>query len=86
MTREDIIHMAREAGCFHATHYWPIEIEFLERFATLVAAAEREECAKLCEETELAFDIAMWCDSTKKEMTAHTARGLVKAIRARSEA
>lgn len=45
MNTDDIIRMAREAG-------WPewdvvgCEIE-LERFAALVAAAEREECAKL---------------------------------------
>ena len=50
MTNEDIIRMAREAG-------WTQEyLEFgdvrLERFATIVAAAEREACAKVCE----AFD------------------------------
>jgi hypothetical protein len=50
MTTDDIINMAREAG-------WPewdivgCEIE-LERFAALVAAAEREECAKVCEVLE----------------------------------
>lgn len=43
---------------------------------------EREACAKVCEETELAFDIDIWCESTKKEMTAHTANGLADAIRA----
>lgn len=46
--------------------------------------AEREACEKVCEETELAFDIAVWCDSTKKEMTVHTANGLAAAIRARN--
>ena len=48
--KEDIIRMAREAG-------WSVwfeegEQEFLERFAQLVAAAEREECAKVCDEWE----------------------------------
>lgn len=45
MTRDDIIRMALEAD-------YPIGPlpEFLERFAKLVAAHEREECAKVCEE------------------------------------
>ena len=50
MDKDDIIRMAREAG-------WDINdlidvFDFgvrLERFATLVVAAEREACAKLCE-------------------------------------
>ena len=43
MSRDEIIRMLREAGGFDATP------EFLERFAALVAAAEREACAKVCE-------------------------------------
>jgi len=46
MTQEDIIRMAEEAG----KHLWPLETKFLLRFAALVAAAEREACAKACEE------------------------------------
>jgi hypothetical protein len=48
MTKEDIIRMAREAG--FESH--DIILNFpkeLERFAALVASAEREECAKVCE-------------------------------------
>jgi len=45
MTREDIIRMAEEAG----KHLWPLETKFLLRFAALVAAAEREACAKVAE-------------------------------------
>ena len=58
MTQEDIIRMAREADpkanlsepyCLdHETRAW------LERFAALVAAAEREECAKVCDEARAA--------------------------------
>ena len=45
MTREDIIRMAREAG-------WDMEwggttVEQVMAFAEVVAAAEREECARL---------------------------------------
>jgi hypothetical protein len=52
MTRDDIIRMAREAGGADITsHGWTSWVgtqstEFLERFAALVAAAEREECAR----------------------------------------
>lgn len=48
MNREDIARMAREAGdSWHDT--LPSDREFLERFAALVAAAEREACALVCE-------------------------------------
>jgi len=43
MTRDDIENFTRQAGGFDATP------EFLERFAALVAAAEREACADVCE-------------------------------------
>ena len=45
--------MAREAGCFTpgaSRNYWAVTNEALARFAELVRAAERERCAKLCEE------------------------------------
>jgi len=48
MTRDDIIRMAREAG-ISQSHAEGMT-DFLERFAALVAAAEREACAKVCEE------------------------------------
>ncbi len=47
MTQDDIIRMAEEAG---AIHYW--HLSNLERFAALVAAAEREACAELCEQMD----------------------------------
>jgi hypothetical protein len=58
MTRDDIIRMAREAGLEQTVSIAPDgssrlvscpPIEPLERFANLVAAAEREACAKVCE-------------------------------------
>ena len=50
MTRDDIIRMAREAG-ISDTYFDFIMVspEDLERFATLVAAAQREACAALCD-------------------------------------
>lgn len=53
MTREDIIRMAREVGGADITvngfTTWvgTQSTEFLERFAALVAAAEREACAEM---------------------------------------
>jgi len=49
MTREDIIRMAREAGWNWPEVYTISVEERLERFARLVAEAEREACAKVCE-------------------------------------
>ena len=47
MTRDDIIRMAREAD-----REWDCDrdmFEWLEWFAALVAAAEREACARVCD-------------------------------------
>jgi uncharacterized membrane protein (Fun14 family) len=51
MNREDIIRIAGEAGLSLAwiSEKGVIQWEQLERFAALVAAAEREACAKVCE-------------------------------------
>jgi hypothetical protein len=54
VTGADIIRMAREAkvsirGHYDETGSTPQE---LERFAKLVAAAEREECAQACDELQ----------------------------------
>jgi hypothetical protein len=48
MTKDDITRMAREAGFVG----FDGDNGSLRRFAALVAAAEREACAELCEETE----------------------------------
>jgi hypothetical protein len=47
MNREDIIRMAREAGL---TEFGGYTEQNIERFAALVAAAEREACAKVCDD------------------------------------
>ena len=61
MTREDIIRMAREAG-FPVSKWddgvdevmdgdnYHIQTDLIECFAALVAAAEREACAKVCDD------------------------------------
>ncbi len=52
MTRGEIIKAAWESGVWIPAgqgHAREQELDRLERFATLVAAAERESCAKVCE-------------------------------------
>ena len=50
MTRDDIIKMAREAKLPHEYDTGRVvHLKELERFAELVAAAEREACAKVQE-------------------------------------
>ena len=51
MNREDIICMAREAGSLIEA-VQEKDLLWLERFAAIVASAEREACAKVCEEGE----------------------------------
>jgi len=48
MTRDEVIRMAREAGVYSGATEMVFSAS-LERFAALVAAAEREACAKVCE-------------------------------------
>lgn len=63
MTPDEIIKMAKEAcdsdkvDAWH-NRFWTLTQEELERFAALVAAAEREACAKVCLET----DVQDWMD------------------------
>jgi hypothetical protein len=45
--------MAREAHGPITGQWWDMDAAALERFATLVAAAEREACAKVCEQEAL---------------------------------
>ena len=52
MNRDDVIRMAREAWDRDTDPWLTYEQLFLERFAALVAAAEREACAKVCDEME----------------------------------
>lgn len=75
MTRDEIIRMAREAGVSIRGHYdetgsTPQE---LERFAAMVAAAEREACAQVCDEVD-------------KESQSQWPKRLATMIRARGQA
>jgi hypothetical protein len=53
MTQDEIIEMAKEVGLgFVVDRHWMCHDE-LEAFAKLVAAKEREACAKIVEESSL---------------------------------
>jgi hypothetical protein len=51
MTKEDIMRMAEASGVEDSLLYehWRCNLESMTRFAELVASAEREACAKVCE-------------------------------------
>lgn len=79
MNKEDIIRMAREAGCgwaHNGTQPSLVGEEMLERFAALVAShereAEREACAKVCDARYICLEDI-------------EARACAAAIRARGE-
>ena len=97
MTRDDIIRMAREAG-FRAGHielYGSDPMPFvapcsatdclpeLERFASLVAAAERADCAAVCKnEAKRLADSADRLESRGSNYEARQIRGLaLKCLR-----
>jgi hypothetical protein len=52
MTNDEIIQISRRAykSCEHIPNV-KIPPEFIKRFAALVASAEREACAKVCEDS-----------------------------------
>ena len=88
MTKEDIIRMAREAGFLidtHAQQYQPNCIlstyglidENLERFANLVAAAERNACETAVE------DLARKYQQAHEVSAENVADACAYAIRAR---
>ena len=90
MTRDEIIRMAKEAGWQRVGRNpetgpeFPVLIGNLERFAALVAAAEREACAEVCEKLPETFKIA--ADEFGYKAEAPTAENYAAAIRARDKA
>lgn len=74
MNREDIIRMAQEAHGPITAQWWDMDVASLERFAALVASAEREACANICETLEL----PEWPDKVRQP--------LAQSIRVRGQA
>ena len=85
MTQDEILETAREAGGSDVggpgwtTWVGTQSTEFLERFANLVAAKEREACAKVCE--------TLWDTPANGMATEDSAYGneCATAIRAREQ-
>ena len=71
MNREQIIRMAREAGLAYGSDEKPLGS--VTRFANLIAAVEREACAKVCD--VLAVHPEYASDITKVAAQAIRARG-----------
>jgi hypothetical protein len=94
MTRDDVLRMAREAANLgngypniDRIYLWRPDgddVKWLVRFAALVAAAEREACAKICETLDgwtpevLAIEVALG------ERRAYAVMDFAAAIRART--
>ena len=60
MNREDIIRMAREAGEAEGMAEFVFH-PVIERFAALVASAEREACAKIAEKPIGEYEVVVAC-------------------------
>ena len=89
MTKDQVIQMAREAGfnacngfsqliVRHSNGSWVDVADQLERFAALVAAAEREACATVCD-----HEFSQWIDKTDDGAVA--VKNCATAIRARKD-
>jgi hypothetical protein len=87
MTRDEVIALARECQDVplddSTTNIWVLFTEQLEHFSVRVAVAEREQCAKVCDD----FERKKWeTITTGGELTGVSARDCAAAIRARGEA
>ena len=77
MTEDDINRMAREAGPLTQGPF----TGWCKRFADLVASAEREACAKLCEagiNNATDWDSSYWDQCCENRAAAIRARGEMK--------
>jgi hypothetical protein len=84
MTPDEMIALAKEAGWEYATD--DRGFEPLWRFAALVAAAEREACARVCEEEAADFEqMANGCSDGRYDWKADGCMDCAAAIRARGE-
>lgn len=75
MTRNQIIELALKLGAYKEGKVLYLRVEDLEQFAALVAASEREACAKVC-------DARVIGDHNREDGEA---RRCAEAIRARGQ-
>jgi hypothetical protein len=86
MTHDEIIQIARDAG-FNPVSYMGGNLQMFKHFAELVAAREREACAKVCDERAKGWkDVKLTRNDTYSAMQAaakNEARALAEALRSR---
>ena len=85
MTRSDIIRMAREADIIDFRDadddpHTAQMVEFLERFAAIVAAAEREACARICGERAQGWAQAKLARGDVEGCMRHAAKNEARAL------
>ena len=68
--RDNFMRLARLANAVPVDHFYVTDV-FLEKFAEMVAAEEREACAKICDKIP--------------ELAVNQAKAAAKQIRARSK-
>ena len=76
MTRDDIISMYEKANGWCPTE-WDETVKDLERFAELVAAAEREACAKVAYDYTVKVSLPNFFESAEYVAAAIRARGQI---------
>lgn len=57
MEKKELIKLMHQTDCLDGQHYGSLWIEKLTEFAKLVAAKEREECARICEDMGTVFKV-----------------------------
>jgi hypothetical protein len=86
MTQDEIIEMAKLAGfemddscVISPQNLWYIYQTQLEAFAKLVAAKEREACARVCDDIDAEYEgedvLATWCSKAIRARSGATSRG-----------
>jgi len=78
MKQDEIIEMAVQAGTLRVIA--ELNVEILEAFAKLVAAKEREACAKVCDDL-----YRVWTLTDEDDLNPPDALDCKRAIRARKE-
>jgi hypothetical protein len=82
MTQDEIIEMAKEAGWHDDLLGVSFVLPMLKTFAKLVAAKEREACAKVCDKLPDSIYVCMDENSIRTDAIIEC----IDAIRARGEA
>lgn len=83
MNRDDVIRLAKDAGMFSSDNLCiTVNVDMAGRFAALVAAAERERCAKLADDEF--GDLTVLGDGFYNQLgdAEKTAQNIAAAIRA----